>query len=103
MAVEDDRVLHGRWVHSYEEDTPSERVFRPAGHSLPPSRGRMSFELSADGTYVQSEPGPADVPQKSTGRWSLDGDKLLLAGEHDRPAQALQVVSAGDDALRIKK
>ena len=103
VAVESERALHGRWVHSYEEDTENELIFRPTGHPFPPSRGRMSLELRPDGTYVQAEPGPTDAPQESTGKWSLDGDRLVLHGEHGGQGQAWRVVSAGEDGLRIRR
>ena len=31
-----EEALHQHWVHSYEEDTPAETVFRPAA-LIPPS------------------------------------------------------------------
>jgi hypothetical protein len=39
--------VEGRWVHSHEEDTDDETVFRAAdsGYAFPPSRGREALEL----------------------------------------------------------
>jgi len=38
----------GRWVHSHEEDTDDEMVFRAAdsGYAFPPSRGRAGRSSS---------------------------------------------------------
>jgi hypothetical protein len=96
-------LLHGRWVHSHEEDTRGEMVFRPADHSFPPSRGRTSFELRPDGTYLESSPGPVDAPEESRGRWSLDGDRLLLGGEGGSEGRTWEISAAEDDRLVIKK
>jgi hypothetical protein len=96
-------ALHGRWVHSHEEDTDREMVFRPATRALPPSRGRTSFELHPDGTYVESSPGPVDVPEESAGTWSLDGDRLILGAEGDRPGHAWQITAADADRLAVRK
>jgi hypothetical protein len=96
-------ALQKHWVHSHEEDSGSEMVFRPASHPLPPSRGRTSFELRPDGSYVESSPGPADVPEESSGRWSLEGDRLALTAEGDRPDQAWEVKAVGDDRLALRR
>ena len=96
-------ALHGRWVHSHEEDRGDEMVFRPATHSLPPSRGRLSFELRSDGSYVERSPGPTDAPVRSSGTWSLDGNRLVLGGEGGRPGSAFNVTSAEPDRLTLKR
>ena len=102
MATDRERLLDRRWTHSHEEDTEGQMVFRPAEHAFPPSRGRMSFELRPDGTYVETSPGPVDVPEQSTGSWSLDGDRLILSGEGDRPGHAWEVAATEDDRLVVR-
>lgn len=103
MAGYSEASLHGRWVRSHEDDTDDEVVFRPASYAFPPSRGRTSIELRPDGTYVESSPGPVDVPEDSTGRWSLEGDRLVLEAEGDRPGHAWEIASANEDGLTLKK
>jgi hypothetical protein len=93
----------GNWVHAHEEDTDEEMVFRPASHPLPPSRGRISFELRPDGTYLERSPGPVDAPVESSAEWALDGDRLVLGGEGDRPGHAWIVAEAGADRLVVRK
>jgi hypothetical protein len=45
--------LHKRWLHSYEEDTETEAVYRPESYAFPPSRGpRPGFELRPDGSCI---------------------------------------------------
>lgn len=94
--------LHKRWVHSYEEDRDDEAVFRPATVALPPARGRRAIELREDGSYVEAFPGPTDVPEEAGGRWTLEGDRLALEPEGDRPAEAWRVVAAEEDRLRLE-
>jgi hypothetical protein len=96
-------LLERRWVHSHEEDTDDEMVFRPADRTFPPSRGRTSFELRPDGTYVETSPGPVDVPEESEGSWSLDGDRLILGASGDRPGHAWEITSAEGDRLTVRK
>ncbi len=103
MTADREDALHGRWVHSHEEDTEDEMVFRPATHPFPPSRGRTSFELRPDGTYVERSPGPVDVPVESSSWWALDGDRLVLGAAGDRPGHAWEVAVAEDDRLVFRK
>jgi hypothetical protein len=61
-----------RWVHSHEEDTQTEMVFRPETFDFPPSRGRVSFELRPDGTFTDRGIGPTDRPEDADGAWELE-------------------------------
>ena len=103
MAADEQRALQGRWVHSHEEDTDREMIFRVAGHPFPPARGRTSLDLRPDGTYVQRAPGPVDVPEESTGRWSLEGERLVLDGGGDRPGQSWEITAPRKGVLRLRK
>lgn len=96
----DPERLQGRWVHSHEEDTDDELVFRSAssGYEFPRSRGREALELHPDGSYVGTAPGPADKPEGRPGSWALeDGNKLVL------PDRVLEITAAEGDVLRVKK
>jgi|SRR5215204_2627055 len=103
MAGYEQDLIRGRWVHSHEEDTDDEMVFRPADRPFPPSRGREAFEFRPDGTYAETSPGPVDVPETSTGSWSLEGDQLMLEGEGARPHRILEITAAEADRLTIRK
>jgi hypothetical protein len=89
----DPELLVGSWVHSHEEDTADERVYRSRDHPLPPSRGRETLELHGDGTLTMHGPGPTDAPLESTGTWTLDGSDLLLrdGGGSERTTAILRV------------
>lgn len=93
--------LEGRWVHSHEEDTDDEMVFRSAssGYEFPRSRGREALELNADGSYAGTAPGPVDAPEATGGgEWTIeDGNKLVLG---DR---TLEITAAEGDVLRVRK
>lgn len=103
MAAKRADAVVGHWVHSHEEDTDTEEVYRPATYQFPPSRGRTSFELRSDGSYVERSPGPVDVPVESRGWWSLEGDRLVLGAEGDRPGHAWEVTAADSDRLTVRK
>ncbi len=103
MAPLDSGVLLGRWAHSHEEDSEDEMVFRPASGTFPPSRGRTWLEFRPDGSYVESSPGPVDVPEESRGRWSLEGDRLTLEPDGDRPGHIWELTGAEKDRLAIRR
>jgi hypothetical protein len=99
MAPGVEQLLNRRWVHAHEEDGEGTMVFRPASDPLPPSRGRTWFELRPDGSFVESSPGPVDVPETSDGRWSLQGDRLVLRAAGDFPGHDWRIVSAEEGGL----
>jgi len=92
--------LQGRWVHSHEEDTDDEMVFRSAssGYEFPRSRGRQAFELRPDGSYEGSAPGPVDKPEPTEGSWALEGDNRLALGD-----RVLEITAAEGDVLKVRK
>jgi len=99
-------ALTQHWVHSHEEDSDQEMVFRPASYKFPPSRGRDSFELKPDGSLTESGPGPTDRTERSEGRWRLDANNNLVLSEstgRDQKPRVLRLASAAKDRLVLKK
>ena len=98
-------ILQQAWVHSHEEDTDTEMIFRPAAFRFPPSRGRKSFELKPDGSLTVTGIGPADVPSKNPGTWKLEDDNKLIFhyNSEDKPEQVMKIVTADKDRLVIRK
>ena len=93
-----------RWMHSHEEDTAEEIVYRPANFAFPPSRGRAGFELKGDGTYLDLGTGPADGPQQAEGEWQLADDVLTLACDAlPGGRRTLRVITCGDDRLVVAR
>jgi hypothetical protein len=96
----DAQALAGRWIHSHEEDSEGELVYRRPDYAFPPVRGRDALELGRGGELVEGGPGPTDVPAEHAGRWDLRDDTLVLrsgAGE-----RALTVVSVEGDRLVLR-
>jgi hypothetical protein len=102
MTGIDPSVLHRSWVHSHEEDTDTELVFRPASYAFPPSRGRSALDLHSDGSYGESAPGPTDRPAETEGTWTLGGDELKLQAA-DGSTRVLKIASAGPDRLVVRR
>jgi hypothetical protein len=96
-------ALGRRWVHSHEEDTDHEMVFRPAEREFPPSRGRMKLELDPNGTFVESRPGPTDVPEEQAGTWQLESGGTLVLEGGPEGRRVFEIASAEPDRLVVKK
>lgn len=98
-------ILYQHWVHSHEEDTDTEMVFRPATFNFPRSRGRKAFELKPDGSLVEIGIAPTDRRQETTGTWKLEDDDTLIfyKGAESEPGRVMHIASAGKERLVIKK
>jgi hypothetical protein len=95
------QALEGSWTHSHEEDQDEVQVFRPGDRPLPPSRGRTSFTLRADGTADTGAPGPDDRGRTSEdGTWQLEGDVLTV--RCPGWVAAYRVVAADPDHLGLR-
>jgi hypothetical protein len=98
-----EKMLGRRWVHSHEEDTEEEMVFRPAAYEFPPSRGRRSFELKPDGALAEGRIGPTDRPVETQGTWELRDDRLVLRRDPSEAPRSMRIASVDDDRLVVEK
>ncbi len=97
-------MLCQRWLHSHEEDTESEMVFRPAEFTFPPARGRWGFELRGDRSCLLLGPGPTDRPEETAGQWDVAGETSpQLRMDCGGSSQQLEVVTVEKDRLVVKK
>jgi hypothetical protein len=95
--------LIGAWVHSYEEDSPGVRVYRPAGYPLPPARGRRGLEFAADGTFTDRPIGRGDAPGRHTGHWApADPEGHRLALSLPGADRQLEVLYVDDQVLKVR-
>jgi hypothetical protein len=97
-------LLQKRWLHSHEEDSDSEMVFRPASFKFPPSRGRAGFDLKPNNSFIDIGIAPADGPQESKGTWKLQDNQLeLFMSASSKPTRTLQIVSVDKNRLVVRK
>ena len=98
-------ALPQHWVHSHEEDTDTQMVFRPATYNFPRSRGRRSFELKPDGSLVEGGMAADDRRQATPGTWKLqDGGTLALyTTSAAEPSRVMRIAAVDKDRLVIKK
>lgn len=106
MSIDIDKeLLYRQWVHSNEEDTPTEAVYRPLGYKLPRARGRTGFELKSDQTAMNMSIGAADIPEQTTGSWEIvEGETPMLQIRLDSgEIQRLPISSVEEDRLVVRK
>ena len=100
----DPQQLAQRWLHSHEEDSDTEMVFRPADYDFGPSRGRMGLELKPDHSCTNIGIAPTDGPIESQAVWEVDDDQnLIIYGSSGSPSQVFQIVSLQKDRLVVKR
>jgi len=101
----DKDALQQRWIHSHEEDTDTEKVFRPASYKFPPSRGRVSFEIKPNGVLMEGTIGPTDRLEETEGTWKLENDDILffLPKVSSKPTRVIRIVSLRKNRLTVKK
>lgn len=97
-------IFGQRWLHSHEEDTANEMVFRPATYSFPPSRGRTGFELRPDGSALAIGIARADGPQEGEAEWSFQGgSEIRIQVPKTRETRSLNLLSVAPDRLVVRK
>ncbi|GLW08326.1 hypothetical protein Misp01_34560 [Microtetraspora sp. NBRC 13810] len=97
--------LAGDWTHAREEDSAGVKVYRPAGHPLPPARWRHRLELRADGTYVDHRLGADDRSPGVRGRWTVEpgrGRLRLQPDDAGAGAVLFEVVAAEPGRLTLR-
>jgi hypothetical protein len=94
-----DMDIRGAFANRFQK-----QMFRPAGTDLPPSRGRLAFELRADGTFAESGLGATDVPEEATGSWVLEGETITLSkGATQGVPREMEVVTADEERLVVRR
>ena len=98
-------ALFQHWVHSFEEDTASVKVYRPQGYAFPPARGREGFELRENGDYVRYDIGRGDGSVGVKGSWKRVGPQLIevRTREGTEARERLQILSCDDAMLKLRK
>ncbi len=97
--------LQRRWLHSHEEDTGNNRIYRPSHNPLPRTRAPRHVLEFADGERVISRVGgPADSRVAREGRWHVEQpEPLILRVTWDDLSEAsLEVIECSDTVLQIR-
>ncbi len=102
-------LLCRHWVHSREEEQPADKgqLFRPAGSKeFPPSRFRMAYKFSKDGTCEWRWLSPSDAHRMKSGTWSLDPEAptvLRIDKGKQGGVEAFRIMELSKNALRLER
>ncbi|WP_214403550.1 hypothetical protein [Pseudonocardia lacus] len=99
MSGDERGELVGDWAHSFEEDGERTLVFRRDDFPFPPARRpREALCLEPDGGVRLGRPGPADRREWTSGRWGVDGGRLVLG-----PGEVFDIVQLAPDRLELSR
>jgi hypothetical protein len=94
--------LWQHWVHSFEDDGPGFRAYRPRSYAFPPARGREGFKLDRDGRYVQYAIARGDGNVEVAGTWKRVAPDTLEVKTAGGSAERLQILSVADGVLKLR-
>jgi hypothetical protein len=100
------QALPGTWYRASEEETDTEKVYRPASseEEIPKGRGRDLFTLLPDGSLIEGAIAPTDALRETKGTWKLEGDQLAFYTEAaSEPSRVMKITSVDKDRLVVKK
>lgn len=93
-----------RWVHSHEEDSDTEQVYRPASFPFPPARGRTGLDLLPDKSCRRVGIAAADGSQVADGTWEFEDEETLrIRINCEDTSEVLTVASVDRNRLAIRK
>jgi hypothetical protein len=95
-------TLWQHWVHSFEDDGPGFRAFRPRNYAFPPARGREGFKLERDGRYVRYAIARGDGNAEAAGTWKRVAPDTLEVKPAGGDAERLQILSVEDGLLKLR-
>ncbi|CDG81347.1 hypothetical protein [Janthinobacterium agaricidamnosum] len=97
--------VHGSWTHSFEEDEPGVRVYRPTHSYAFPAcrRGRETLEFGDDGKLTALAPGPDDRPRRQPALQltPLGMNRYAVGGTAAAPEHVIEVLEATLDRLKL--
>jgi hypothetical protein len=99
----DKEILYGEWIHSKEEDTNEEIVYRPMDYDFPLTRSpRNTFQFDRDGKLRAGEPSPSDKMHEKDVNWELNDDIITISsGSNSIDTQV--IASLEKDRLVLKR
>ncbi|MET0555865.1 MAG: hypothetical protein ABW221_22690 [Vicinamibacteria bacterium] len=95
-------ALWQHWVHSFEDDGPGFRAYRPKGFAFPPARGREGFRLESGGRYVRYAIARGDGNVETAGTWKRVGTDTLEVKTTGGDAERMRILSVTGELLKLR-
>jgi hypothetical protein len=103
MTVNNVDCIYKHWIHSHEEDTKDQKVYRPSTFEFPPARGRDGFEIRPNGEFVLFFPGRTDRSEKTIGKFTINSNKLNVELDSFQKSYIITILSCDENRLIIQK
>jgi hypothetical protein len=100
------KALQNTWYRATEEETDTEKVYRPLsrGQQIPRGRGRELFTLNPDGTLIEGGIAPTDARTETGGTWKVEDDQLhFYTQSASQPTRVMKIASVDKNRLVVKK
>jgi hypothetical protein len=97
------KALCKHWIHSREEDTADEEVYRPENYELPPSRWRKSFEIKDNGEFIKYNIGPTDMEYTKASKYTIKQQDTTEIIVEEPSIPSMSIISYDDNILKVKK
>ena len=84
------------WYRATEEETETEKVYRPVPPSgeIPSGRGREIFTLNEDGSLIEGAIAPTDARTETQGVWKLTKGHLTFHSQAEtEPSRVMEVAA----------
>jgi hypothetical protein len=93
------------WIHSFEEDTETEKVYRTEDYDFPMSRQpREHILITSDGKITLADTFESDKPEGKSNRWDSEDERILkIYDEKNEPVNQLEILALGKGLLKLKK
>jgi hypothetical protein len=104
MDLINEKCIYKAWIHSYEEDDNTKKVYRHSSSEFPPTRGRESLDIKTHGEIVFYNIGPDDRPQKINGNFKIkDQNKLYVEFNNNTSQYIITILYCDKNILIIQR
>jgi len=99
-----DPVIFQKWIHSYEEDTPGLKVYRPSSFDFPPGWSRKGMEFKQDGNFILYDIAPNDMRMEVLGNWEpMSNNNLKISFQSGKKeSYILEIEKLSPNILKIR-
>ncbi|OWP63928.1 hypothetical protein CDA63_06865 [Hymenobacter amundsenii] len=96
-------ILNQDWFNTFEPGSKGYTIFANTRQNQP--RRYYGFRLNADGTYLEYDLGPVDVPVERPGTWRREGNLKyrITFTDPDRSGYLLRISNAQDKQLQARR
>ena len=99
------KALYQHWVHSYEDEDGTGKVYRISSYDFPPSRGRHGFQLQKEGECIEFAIARGDGIEKRMANWVFESSDIIKITFKDAtiPSVKYRILSVSESMLKLEE